>query len=271
MSTSVILFDLDETLIDDAAAVDFAFREACQLAAKRSGTGLDRCVEIARAESERLYRALPEHPIADAIGIASWESLSIYDNGQDAPVLAPLHAALPAFRRQAWERALSVLGIEDDGLATAMSERYVEARRRSHRLFPETVEVLEQLAGRVRLVMITNGASSLQREKVAAVGLERYFEHIVISGEVGVGKPEPAVFQHALGRVGAAPGDAAIVGDSVPRDIGGGAAAGVPAVWVNRQPATTAEPLPFPTIAQIRDLRELLPLFLGENASVRSM
>jgi FMN phosphatase YigB (HAD superfamily) len=43
-----------------------------------------------------------------------------------------------------------------------------------------------------------NGASCLQREKLATAGLEDYFDTVVVSAELGVGKPDPSIFEHAL-------------------------------------------------------------------------
>ena len=71
-------------------------------------------------------------------------------------------------------------------------------------------------ARRLRLALVTNGASCLQREKFAASGLADRFDAVVVSGELRTAKPDPAVYAHALDAVGARPGDAVMVGDSLP-------------------------------------------------------
>jgi FMN phosphatase YigB (HAD superfamily) len=56
---------------------------------------------------------------------------------------------------------------------------------------------------------------------------------VVVSGEVGIGKPDPAVFAYAIDRLGASPRDTVMVGDSWERDVLGALGAGLSAVWVS--------------------------------------
>ena len=56
---------------------------------------------------------------------------------------------------------------------------------------------------------------------------------VVVEGEFGIGKPEPAVFRHALAAVGRQPHEAWMVGDDLAKDIAGGDAAGLHTVWVD--------------------------------------
>ncbi|MGO9760617.1 MAG: HAD family hydrolase [Solirubrobacteraceae bacterium] len=65
-------------------------------------------------------------------------------------------------------------------------------------------------------------------------GLDDYFDVVVISGEFGVGKPEPSIFEHALALLGSDREHAVMVGDSLARDVDGAFAAGLRAVRVNR-------------------------------------
>ena len=60
-----------------------------------------------------------------------------------------------------------------------------------------------------------------------------YFDVVVVEGEFGIGKPEPAVFRHALAAVGRQPHEAWMVGDDLAKDIAGGDAAGLHTVWVD--------------------------------------
>ena len=62
----------------------------------------------------------------------------------------------------------------------------------------------------------------------------------MVSGELGAGKPDAAVFDHALGLLGAEREDAVMVGDSLECDVAGARAAGLGAVWVNRFRAAAA-------------------------------
>ena len=66
--------------------------------------------------------------------------------------------------------------------------------------YPETAVVLEHWSARVALALVTNGASRLQHAKLAVTELESYFTPVIVSEEVGIGKPDPAPFQAALER-----------------------------------------------------------------------
>jgi putative hydrolase of the HAD superfamily len=89
--------------------------------------------------------------------------------------------------------------------------------------------------------MITNGAPDLQRLKLAGTGLAELFDPVVVSGELGAGKPEPAIFAHALALAGAAPDEAVMIGDSWHRDVAGALGARWrAAIWIN--PAAVPPP-----------------------------
>jgi putative hydrolase of the HAD superfamily len=143
----------------------------------------------------------------------------------------------PAYRREAWKLALADAGVVDARLAEELGERFAAERRRRHEVFADVRPALEELGARFTLAVVTNGASCLQREKLAASGLEGYFEAIIASGELGSGKPDPAIFRHALSCLCVGGEHAAMVGDSLSRDIAGATAAGIRAVWLNRDGA----------------------------------
>jgi putative hydrolase of the HAD superfamily len=84
------------------------------------------------------------------------------------------------------------------------------------------------------LAIVTNGPSDVQRESLR--GIEDRVDAVIISGEVGVAKPDPAIFFLAAERLGVVPQDAWHVGDSLSHDVEGAQAAGIPAVWLNRGP-----------------------------------
>ncbi len=86
----------------------------------------------------------------------------------------------------------------------------------------------------------TNGPSVIPDfGRVAA-----YFEVVVISGEFGVGKPEPSIFEHALSLLGSDREHTVMVGDSLARDVDGAIAAGLRGVWVNRSGSPPPENRP---------------------------
>ena len=214
---------------------------------------------LARAARERareLWYAAPTHPWCRRIGMSSWEGLWCRFEGE-GPDCRALRRWAPEYRREAWRRALADQGVEDPALAAELGERFGVERRAQLAPFPEAAAALRALAGSWPLALVTNGASCLQREKLAASGLAELFEVVAISAEVGAAKPQRAAFAAALAQLGAEPGDAVMVGDSLERDVEGARAAGLAAVWVNRAGA----PAP-PGVRHVASLAEL-PAALG--------
>jgi HAD superfamily hydrolase (TIGR01549 family) len=123
---------------------------------------------------------------------------------------------------------------------TNRSSGYAFAQYRSfsgeaRRLFADAVELLSYIAkGEFRTALVTNGPSDVQRDHLRALGLQDCFGAVVISGELGVAKPDPAPFQVALERLEVDQHAAWHVGDDLATDVQGAQAAGVFAVWLNR-------------------------------------
>ncbi len=125
-------------------------------------------------------------------------------------------------------------------------------------LFPEAKEVLEALKGRYRLGLLSNNIVEYARGPLEHLGLERFFDVVVISGEENTRKPEPEIFHRALERIGVAPSEAMMVGDSLLEDVAASKAVGMTAVWVNRSgEKPKPEVKPDYTIGDLRGLLEL--------------
>ncbi|WP_394427843.1 HAD family hydrolase [Streptomyces sp. SGAir0957] len=138
-----------------------------------------------------------------------------------------------------------------DDVATAMSDRY------RSRVPAETIQTLldHGAADRVALtnstrtalmrartegwtsVIVTNGRTSQQEDKIRHAGLDQLVHGWVISEAVGHKKPEPEIFHAAANTVGMPLAGACVIGDSPHADIAGADALGLRSVWVsNGQP-----------------------------------
>ena len=83
----------------------------------------------------------------------------------------------------------------------------------------------------LKLGVVTNGPSAMQRRKLAALGIESAFDAILVSEEEGVSKPDPEIFRRALERCGVAAHEALFVGDHPVADIEGAHNAGLRVAW----------------------------------------
>lgn len=120
-------------------------------------------------------------------------------------------------------------------------------------------------------VIVSNGDTRVQEEKIRSTGLDRYVAEWVISEEAGVSKPNPRIFAMAAHRARMRLNGAWVVGDSPEEDIGGAHALGVPSVWIHRG-RTWVEPRYGPTrmaggcIAAVAAVLDAANSFVGSGA-----
>ncbi|MFV8754932.1 HAD family hydrolase [Nannocystaceae bacterium ST9] len=109
--------------------------------------------------------------------------------------------------------------------------------------------------GGLRLGVVSNGGPS-QRRKLERARLPlECFTAIVISGEVGLAKPDPRIFALALARLELSAGEVMMIGDSPEHDIAGAHAAGLASGWIARGRSWPAAlDLPALTLASVLDL-----------------
>jgi putative hydrolase of the HAD superfamily len=93
----------------------------------------------------------------------------------------------------------------------------------------------------IPVALVTNSSSRSQRVRLSSTGLDDAFDHVVISGELGVAKPDPAIFHEALESLDVPATAAWHIGDSLSTDVAGAEAAGLRSVWLNRS-GRTARP-----------------------------
>jgi putative hydrolase of the HAD superfamily len=97
------------------------------------------------------------------------------------------------------------------------------------------LQLLAKLKRNFRLVLASNGGSATQRAKLQQCGLLTFFEpeHIFISGEVGLSKPDPAFFSTILNKLAIHPAQAMMTGDNILKDILPAQQCGLTSCWVS--------------------------------------
>ena len=137
---------------------------------------------------------------------------------------------------EAWRRALEVCGCTQDPVVEFAFAEHQRLARAAFQLYPDVQVFLEHAAASgVPLAGVTNGPSDLQRDKLNALGMGKWVEAVVISGDHGVAKPDPAIFQLTLHELGVDPKDVWCLGDSLATDAAGAHGAGITAIWLNRR------------------------------------
>ncbi|MFN0094426.1 MAG: HAD family hydrolase [Dehalococcoidia bacterium] len=230
-----IFLDMDDTLLNTSGGVEASWSLACGEFAPALGIDAATLRERIRREAAEFWR--------DEAKVGHWR------------------LDLVGARVHVIGLALEALGL-DVLAARPLGDRYGEEIMARHVLFDDAIETLEWLRGRgYRLGLLTNGPREMQTHKVARFDLERHFDVVVIEGVFGKGKPERAVFEHALSVTGARPEEAWHIGDNLYADIGGAQNAGIHAVWIHRDRLEMGdEPhaIPDRVIGHLTDLRDAL-------------
>lgn len=124
---------------------------------------------------------------------------------------------------------LEALNIVDAGLALRLSDRFLQDSLDKIRL---NIGILRELSARFRLGIVSNFYGNLERVCIET-GLAPFMSILVDSTCVGFIKPDPRIFQAALTPLQLRPQEAIFVGDSVPRDMNGAKALGMPHIWLD--------------------------------------
>lgn len=195
-----ILFDLDHTLFDFEASKVEAFAEVMAIEGHSNHDEL------------RAVLSDVERPL--------WQQL---ERGE---------LNIDDLNRLRFERLneTAALGTDVDRMAT----NYLDGLGRSGGLLPGAREVLTALHQHCTLGLITNGYGEVQRPRMVNFDLGHYFDAVVISGEIGISKPDPRFFDEAFRQLGEPMrSDVLVVGDSLTSDIAGAVASGIDSCWFN--------------------------------------
>jgi YjjG family noncanonical pyrimidine nucleotidase len=163
-------------------------------------------------------------------------------------------------RYHRWRQAFADLGVGEGGWMQDMSEAFLDQCPRKPHLQPNAMALLEAIAGRFPLHIITNGFAPIQDLKLSHSGLRPFFDVIVTPDTSGGSKkPDPRIFHHALSEADCPAESAWYIGDSYIEDMQGGSAVGMDVIFYN--PKGRLNPDGYP---EISDLLELLD-HLGER------
>jgi putative hydrolase of the HAD superfamily len=221
----LILFDIDETLVDH----DTALRVATEALYARGD--FDMPYEAFMAKWSVAYRRSFDRYLRGELS---------YEEQRRARI------------RETVERPL------DDAAADRLFDIYLGVYEASWRLFDDVLPCLDALAGH-RLGVVSNGQSRQQRAKLASLGIAGRFDQVLISTECAWAKPDPRIFRHARAAAGDPGMPALHVGDSYELDATAARQAGLIGVWLDRHRTGTSEHSA-PIVTALTEL----PRFLAE-------
>jgi YjjG family noncanonical pyrimidine nucleotidase len=230
---TTLLFDLDHTLLDSDESERLAYAHTmATIGLPDPDDHFDRYVAINRA---------------------MWVAVEV---GEMQP---------SEVRYRRFEQFVDEVGVEAD--PDTMADAFVWGLGQFGQLYAGARAVLETLAERATLAMVTNGLSDVQRARIERLDLTAFFHTVIISSEVGVTKPRREIFDLAFDGLGRPdPSTALMIGDSLTSDIAGGRNYGIDTCWYNpRQQRRDAGEI---VTHEVADLVALEPIVNGARPSL---
>lgn len=202
-----VLFDIDDTLVDLRTAMEIAVR----------GVSTEYLPELSEQGWADLHREFREDPAGH----------------YDAFLRGELDFVEQRIARA--QQAFSFAGgaLPEDRVAQWNSDYEREAQR-NWLAYSDVAEALDALdAAGVVYGAVSNNVEAYQRRKLDLAGLAR-ISVLIGTDTVGVPKPEPAIFLEGVRQLGFSVEETLYVGDNLLVDAVGASAAGLPALWLNR-------------------------------------
>ncbi|SOD19727.1 YjjG family noncanonical pyrimidine nucleotidase [Pedobacter xixiisoli] len=162
-----------------------------------------------------------------------------------------------ALRQERFRKTFLDLGLQPEVIPANFESDYVAMGPTKTNLFDGAEKVLAYLQTKYHLHIISNGFKEAVVTKMTVSNLNPYFKNVVISEDVGVNKPDKAIFEYALNLAQAQKQESIMIGDSLEADIYGAQNFGMRAIFFNPLKANK----PDDVNEQIHHLEELLNHF----------
>ena len=235
MSYKILLFDLDDTLLDFGAneidSLNKLFRQ-------HGYTFSDELFGVYNSVDKQLW--------------ADYENRNI---------------ALDEVLNSRFSETMLKLGKIVDG--TEWENQYRELLGNGHQLIDGALELCQSLSVSHRLFVITNGIARTQIKRLKQAGLYEFFEDIFDSQSIGFQKPSKEFFNYVMGHIkNFNVSEALIIGDSLNTDIKGGLLSGIDTCWFNRKSQKCSAEIQ--STYTIRSLEELCGICDRKKSIIRS-
>ena len=231
-AVKALLLDLDDTILDYSSGVEECWTEACEQYCRPAGIDPKALMEALRPVRRWFWDDPERHRRERTRMLRAWQNIVML--------------------------SMERLGAVDEALAETIARDFARRRRDCERLFPEALDVLPDFRRRgMPLGLVTNGDVVFQRDKIDRHALASFFDVIVIEGEFGAGKPDEAVYRHALATLGADAAATCMVGDNLVWDVDGAQRVGIGGIWIDRDNAGLPGDSAIRPDRIIRSLKEL--------------
>jgi putative hydrolase of the HAD superfamily len=127
-------------------------------------------------------------------------------------------------------------------------------------LFSDVLPTLTQLKTKYQLGVVTNAHRLYAEAEMKMLGLDSWWDVVIMSSDYGISKPAPELFHMALEKLQVSPAEAIYVGDSIEHDVAGARNAGLKVVHIRREylVAHPSQPLPDWSIESLDELLSIV-------------
>jgi len=226
-----ILFDIDDTLFDRKRAIEKVIHRIVQ-------------------QLPELFSGMPEEKVIEAFHKADRMGLEEFNNGLSGDLV----------RDKRSKRFLRSLGLNEK-FSDSVTTMYVNAYPSVNTTVKDAKFVVGMLADKYPLGIISNGFPDTQYHKLEGIGIRDFFKVSLLSEEIGIRKPDIAIFHKAAELLNVKPCECFFVGDSFDTDIIGAKRSGMRTCWFNQDGKRPISEEIKPDF-EIDALSELLP-YLG--------
>ena len=225
-----LFIDLDDTLYDFTAASREAFRETYDL-----------------LRFSRYFDSFEHYmEIYSPYNLMLW---GLYGEGK---------ITKEELNRRRYSHPLETVGVHDSALADTFCREALGRIPTKGPLVPGAVELLEYLRPCYRMFILSNGFKELQSRKMKRAGIDKYFDDLILSEDIGFNKPRRELFEHALERTGSALDESIMIGDMFETDITGAANIGMQQIFFNPKRLTGFPFTPTYEVNSLLEIKEIL-------------
>lgn len=225
-----LFIDLDDTVYDFSAASEESFCETYELLQYgRFFDSFEHYLSIYKPHNLELWR--------------------IYGEGK---------ITKEELNKRRYSYPLECVGIHDQELADTFCREALSRIPTKGPLMPGAIELLEYLRPKYRMFILSNGFKELQSRKMHSAGIDKYFDGLILSEDIGVNKPNRELYDHALQKTGSTLEESLMIGDMFETDIAGAANIGMEQIYYNPKGKQGHPFVPTYEVKHLLEIKEIL-------------
>ena len=225
-----LFIDLDDTLYDFSAASQESFRETYDL-----------------VHYDRFFKSFEHfYSIYEPYNLELWH---IYGKGK---------ITKEELNKRRYSYPLEVVGIHDQKLADTFCREALGRIPTKNRLIEGAIELLEYLHSKYNLYILSNGFKELQSRKMRTTGIDKYFDGLILSEDIGINKPNRELYEYALQKTASKVEDSIMIGDMFETDIVGAANIGMKQIYFNPKKKENHTFAPTYMVTELLQIKDIL-------------